>query len=272
MVREQNILSSSDSEVSLDNRMDKVEKENWRNKIKNTPKSRRSKRSILNPHDLDYKYNHIPMLKNAYTSPRKINKKIVDICNSCAFDCTLSIYTAAFFDYPELCPIINEATKEQMFSIMVKNIIQGLLTDRERLIDKTKLLYELFSKRYKKQVKETENTISINGMTTYGPFVKSLFADMDSLLLSSIKKIKTCSKCDYTFQEKISLANNSILYDKIDLKRLSKYIVYDDNMNWRCRKCNKQLQATVEYSDILVFDVEPISKQYMHQTKIKDVQ
>lgn len=66
--------SSTGSEVSIDNRMDKVEKENWRNKNNSTKKLRRSKTSVLNPHDVNYKYSNVPLLKNAYTSPRKINK------------------------------------------------------------------------------------------------------------------------------------------------------------------------------------------------------
>lgn len=264
--------SSSGSEVSIDNRMEKVEKENWRNKNNNPQRIRRSKNSILNRHDVDYKYNSVPLLKNAYTSSRKINKKIVDVCNSCAFDCTLSIYTAVFSDYPELRPVINEATEEQKISHMINKILQRCKCDRELLIDKTALLYELYSIRYKKQVVETENTISVDGMTTYGSFLKYLFAEMDTLLLSSITEIKTCSECECTFQEKNAFGNNNRLYDKIDLKRLSKYIVYDDSMTCCCRKCNAQLFTTMNYSDIIVFDVEPLSDKYLHHTKINEMQ
>lgn len=179
---------------------------------------------------------------------------------------------AVFSDYPELRPIIDEITEEQQFSNMIKKIIQRCSSDRQLLIDKTALLYELCSLRYKTQVLETENTISIDGMTNYGSFLKSLFADMDSLLLSSITEINPCSECDCTFEDKNALGNNNRLYDKIDLKRLSKYIAYDDSMSWRCRKCNAQMLTTVNYSDIVVFDVEPLSGKHLHQTKINEVQ
>lgn len=252
--------------------MDKIEMENWRNKNKNTPASlRRSKKSILNPHDIDYEYDNVPLLKNAYTSSRKIKRKIVDVFNSCAFDCTFSIYSAAFLDNITFRPVINHATEVEQFSNMVKKLMQMSYTAHQCSVDKTALMYELFSKRYKLQVVETKNTISIDGHTTYGSFLKSLFADIDSSFLYSLKEINTCPKCDYTFEEKNAFANNKQLFYKIDLKHLSKYIRYKDTTS-RCRKCMARLQTTVQYSNILAFDVEPLTKEAISQIKINDVQ
>lgn len=75
---------SSASDVSMEIRKDEIPSEEWNRRNKKLPILRRSKLSILNPHDVDYKYHSVPLLNNTYRAPRKIRSKIINVTHTCA--------------------------------------------------------------------------------------------------------------------------------------------------------------------------------------------
>lgn len=73
--KSENDIFVADSD-SLDSQSEnKIPKENWKGRVRSSPAMRRSKISILNPHDVTYKYNTVPLLQNGYTASRRIKKK-----------------------------------------------------------------------------------------------------------------------------------------------------------------------------------------------------
>lgn len=265
------ILASSNSDISIDKYKCDIPEENWRNKNTKSPTIRRSKASILNPHDVNYKYNNIPLLKNAYRSPHKIRKKYVEVCHTCAFDSVLCVYTAAFLDNRNLHCIIDSCNKEHRFSNFIKQILDGHQSNKQCYIDKTNLLYNMYSRFYKPSVVETENTISIDCETTLGPFLKKLLSEIDLSTLSSISETKTCPNCGCEYNEKSPLVNLQLV-DKINLQRLSSYIVLENDKNWPCRMCDTRLQTVTNYAHIISFDVEPLKREFIHNIEICKVQ
>lgn len=265
------IHTSSDNDSSIENRRKEIPEENWKNKNTEPPVLRRSKASILNPHDVNYKYNSVPLLKNAYTSPRKVNNKYVDLRHTCAYDSTYCIYTAAFLDDERLHQIIDSCEANQRFSYFIKKILERRQDSKQFYIDKTEILYQLYSKFYKKQIKETKNSISMNCETAFGPFMKKLFSEIDSDLLSSVTEIRSCPKCQNDIEEKSPFGKVRFV-DKISLQRLSSYLILEEDKNWRCRACNTRMETTLEYANLIAFDVEPAKERLIFLSKIDDVQ
>lgn len=269
---ENDIFSSSDSEISIDNRKREIPQENWKNKNRSSPTLRRAKCSILNPHDVDYKYNSVPMLKNSYKAPRKIRKKIVDVTHTCAFDSALSIYIAAFLDNEKLHSIIDSSDETlNKFSFFIKRILQKRQPNKEHYNDKTDILFQLYSRFYKKQVIESDNTISMDCQTTFGPLLKKLLQDIDGGVLLSASDTKTCTACRIATTDEWPLMRLQLVHTKINLKRLSSYIIPHDRV-WTCRKCNENMQATMTYGDIIAFDVEPLTSNLISTTQINNIQ
>lgn len=91
--------------------------ENWRGKAKASSTLHRSKSSILNPHDVNYPYHNIPLMKNgdSDSDPKyKVGKKTVVIEKTCAFDSLYCVFAAAHFDNDVVQKIISDATHEQI--------------------------------------------------------------------------------------------------------------------------------------------------------------
>lgn len=257
----------SDSEV----RKNEVPKENWKNKNKSSPILRRSKTSILNRHDVNYQYNSVPLLKNAYTSPAKIQKKTVDLCNTCAFDSTFCIYSAAFLDEENLNTIIRSCEKSHLFSYRIKEAQALQQRPKQLYVHKTEILFKLYAKYYKDQIVETTNTISMKCTTAFGPFFEKLLTDIDSNLLCSVTAKRQCSQCHYEIEDKHAFGKLRFI-DKVHLQRLSSYLVLNEDRNWQCRECDSRMLTMLEYANIIAFDVEPTRTKFYYSTTIDMVQ
>lgn len=266
------------SDLDLAN-IEKVEhknpQENWRNQNKRSPLLRRSQLSFLNPHDVDYKYNSVPLVRNGYTATRRIRSKIVTVRNTCGFDSAFSIYAAAFCDNGTFHEVVDRfGGKEINLPFIVKTSIQksGKKTDKMLYENRTKLLFKLYSTSYKEQIDETDNTIGISCVTAFGPLLQRLLIwDNAGEILSSVSIKQTCNQCHVDRLDNRSLMNVRF-HGKINLKRLSKYIVSDDLNAAYCRKCNNQLILSKQYGNILAFDVEPLEEKYRYKIKISDIQ
>lgn len=206
-------------------------KENWKNKLKKPTALRRSKASILAPHDINYEYHNVPLMSNYFESNYKARGKYIVVEKTCAFDSVLSVYSAAFFDSKSMRSIIDGATDENVFSKFIKNISQrerkptrevktkkNQVSDKENIPqrekskriknkkhldldkqyykDRTKILYKLYSEKgYKNSIVESENTLSICCETSFGHFLRKLLL-LDGGKLSSVTEKYICVPCD----------------------------------------------------------------------------
>lgn len=264
--------SASENEIpENETRENEIPKENWKNKNASSPILRRSKTSILNRHDVNYQYNSVPLLKNAYTSAAKIQKKTVDLCNTCAYDSTFCIYSAAFLDEENLHVIIDSCDKGHMFSYRIKEAQTLQQKPKQLYVHKTEILFKLYSKYYKHQIVETANTISMKCTTAYGPFLEKLLTDIDSNLLCSVTEKRKCPQCHYQIEDNHALGKLRFI-DKVHLQRLSSYLVINEDRNWHCRECDLRMLTTLEYGNIIAFDVEPTHRRFYYSTSIDMVQ
>lgn len=154
--------------------------ENWKNKNKKPSDFRRSKTSILNPHDVNYHYSSVPLFKNAYTCSRKIDKNVVDLRSTCAFDSTLCVYSAAFLDNFNLHQIIDSSEDDNRFSSFIKKIFEHRLSMKALHVQKTDILHDFYAQFYEHQISTTENTMTLDCFTSYGPFLKQFLKEMDA--------------------------------------------------------------------------------------------
>lgn len=101
--------------------------------------------------------------------------------------------------------------------------------------------------------------------------MRTLHAEIDECILSSISETKTCPMCHSEYSEKHPLGSVQLV-NKINLQRLLSHIIMDDDKKWHCRKCSARLQTVTNYADIIAFDVEPLKRKYIHLTEISKVQ
>lgn len=194
--------------------------------------------------------------------------------NTCAFDSALSIYTAGFLDNEKMHNVIDGSVETQnSFSFFIKNILQrgDRKSNKEHYETRTCILYQLYTQFYKKQVSESVHTIDIVCTTTFGPFLKKLLLEIDGGILCSITIRRSCVLCRREYNDHQPLMELKFV-NKINLKRLSQYIVLGSKNTSDCRKCRNRLRASVEYGNIIAFDVEPLTEKYITKTIIEEIQ
>lgn len=258
--------------------------ENWRGKAKASSTLHRSKSSILNPHDVNYPYHNIPLMKNGDSDsvPRyKVGRKTVVIEKTCAFDSLYCVYAAAYFDNDVIQKIINDATHDNEFSTFISNIVRRKKKkaksnrdfDRQLYSERTKLLYTLYSCHYKKSILETEHTLNISCVTAFGPFVEKLIL-LDGAKLSSKTNTCTCTYCNETNIVQSPLVPVTLsTRAKINLETFSKVIAPEECFSrCKCANCGNEMEVTTEYGSLLAFEIEPLLKNQMEKTQISAIQ
>lgn len=246
--------------------------ENWKGKARPEPLLRRAQNSILNPHDITHKFSTVPLFPNQYTAFRRIKRKIVSVSNTCAFDTIMSIYTIACSENRTMQTTVEQSNELNMFSFFVKHTLhcEGNKAKKNLCEMKTKILYEMYSRFYRDQIKEDDNTINIVCTTTFGPFLRKLLRDMDNGTLYSYQVTEKCVTCDIVRTESHPLMKVQLV-KKLNLKRLSQHIIVESNAS-ACRKCTQQHQIKISYGDLLAFDVEALENTNNKPISISEIQ
>lgn len=269
--RTANVSTSLQTSFKSENDLSIDDEENWKNKNQKSPNLRRSKTSILNPHNVNYVYHGVPILKNGHTQPER-DGKICVTSNTCGFDSVFSIYTAAFLDNEITKEKFEGSEKENRFSYFVKNILEkhDRKCDKEHYNNRTKLLRKIFSE-YKDAISTDENLTTISCLTGIGSFFSKL-ADIDGGNISSIKKIKNCTNCSIEILSYSNLMPLRVTPGKnIELKKLQKYIRVEDERAFNCRKCGKPVHVEIFYQNILALEVEATTATRLSSDMISDI-
>lgn len=275
-------FASSPERSKSENNISGEAEENWKNKVKKSPPIRRSRASILTPHDINYQYHNVPLMSNRYESNLKVRGKYVVVEKTCAFDSALSVYTAACFDNDNMGNIFNDATNENIWSIFIKNISR-----RDKIVkgknnqdltkhyhqERTKILYQLYSiLNYKDSFVENENTITISCKTTFAPFLKQLIL-LDGGKLSSMARKYTCARCKIEKNDHVPFIPVTLsAINKIKLNHFSRYINTKEYNLPQCDVCKNKMHLTKEYSDLLAFEIEPLLQKQFEKQSISNVQ
>lgn len=162
----------SHSENEMNETTQKELSENWRGRNVSPPLLRRSRKSILNPHDIDYFCQDIPLLHNGYTTKtRAAGKKSIVVHSTCGMDSIFSVYCAAYLDNKVTKNEINESTLANEFSSFIKAFFISKKSSDHHYKTRTKLLQKIFSnEKYVNKISENAHTITVDCNTGIAGF------------------------------------------------------------------------------------------------------
>lgn len=274
------ILLTHDRSRSLndvnDDVSDTIQKEceeNWKGRNRNPSMLRRSRKSILNPHDIDYVCQDIPLLRNGYTSKsRKANQKSIIVTNTCAMDSVFAIYCAAYLDNKVTKNYINDSTEEDSFSFFVKTIFTSKTKSTTHYENRTELLMRIFTKKnYRRQIKEDKHTITVSCKTGLAGFFEKL-SKQDNERIASIERTNECTECSYTYVSYSVLMPMYVsIHGDVDLINIERYITMNDDIVFSCRKCGNNSIITQRVNNIIAFEVEPLVRKRKKQYTISQL-
>lgn len=243
--------------------------ENWRNKNSKSPRpvqSRRSKYSILDPHDITFVPRSVPVLPNGHSSKMKKDGRIIVAVGTCAIDSIASIYAAAFSDYEDIKQRLNES--ECSFAIYVRNIflkcgpkdVESLLDERSQILHK---VYCSDKDYYKQSITLDENVLKLDGYTAVSSLVSRLTYAQNHIF-GSIQAQTSCETCKTDKNQEV-FPLVPVDLRGLQLGDIDSYIM--DRVPF-CTICSHRLSITREYAPIVAFDVEP---QNPSVVKISDI-
>lgn len=271
------MLLSSDRSRSENDIIDTIQKEaveNWKGRNQSPTLLRRSRVSILNPHNIDYSYKDIPLLRNGYTSKaRKTGQKSIVVSNTCAMDSVIAIYCAAYLDNKVAKNEVNDATPENTFSFFIKTFF----TDKKPKFhyeNRTKLLMKIFTKEnYINQIVEDEHSITVSCKSGIAGFFEKLVKE-DSGRIASHKKTRCCTECNYVDVNYSAMMPLHIsMNSDVNLVDIERYISLDNSIAFKCRGCGKNSIVSHEFKNIIAFEVEPLVHKRMKKyttSQLKD--
>lgn len=249
----------SHSENDICGAVQKEKSENWKGRNISPTLLKRSKNSILNPHNVDYYCHDIPFLRNGYTTKaRKVSEKSIIVSNTCGMDSVFSIYCATHLDNNVTQNEINTSSPENEFSSFIKSFFVSKIKAKYHYEERTKLLMQIFTKeRYSRQIKEDEHTITVQCTTGIAGLFEKL-VQRDNGRIASVETSKHCSTCEYTDVNFSALIPMKISVTKqmkpMDIER---YITVNHGTVFTCKKCGNHSIASQEFKNVIAFDVEP---------------
>lgn len=260
-------LNRSRSESDIVEAVPKEKEENWKGRNRTLAEVRRSRVSALEPHDIDYICQDIPLLRNGYTyKRRKAGQKSIIVKNTCSMDSVFTIYAAAFLDNRVTNDEMKNSTSENEFSFLVKSVFTTKGKSDLLYINRTNLLLQIFvDEIYGSQITEDANTKTVDCYTGIGGFFDNL-VKRDQYRIASAKTTKRCMNCEYVFERfSACLPFFASIHTNVNLTNLQQYISNDGVTASTCRECGKQALISRTLGNVIAIETEPTT----HRTKWK---
>lgn len=247
-----------ENDTSLDSLCDKVTDENWGNKNKKEAfKKGRSRHSILEPHNLRRNRAAVPLLKNGYSSKRN---GLVTV-STCGFDAIFSVFASAFADFDSVEKLIDEKSTENLFFALIKNAFETrghnipvqIYEDRNSLLKKIYECDDYFGQR-----NQTKNLLFIDCEVGIGGLFSRLIKETGADLASAVRYEQCkCSNKQPRVDSFIELNQRGL-----QLSDLNKYISHEayQDKTTTCKTCKSAKKSNFVFSEIICFEVEPISR------------
>lgn len=259
--------SRSENDLSLTNEPC----ENWKGRNKDPPLVRRSKVSILNPHDVNYFSRNVPLLRNGYTkNSRSRNGKSEIVTETCGMDSLFAIYCTAYLDNEAVKNEIDGSTSENEFSYFIKTFFTGKKKTKFIYCMRTELLRKIFTKElYSKQIKEDDHTIVIRCNTGIAGLLEKL-VQLDKGLISSVERKRECILCNYENTEFLYAVPLRVsINSEVNLTNIERYI--STEILFTCRECGSRSAISENFKNVIAFEVEPFVNKRGKKYKISQL-
>lgn len=218
---------------------------------KKTQQTKRCKTSILNPAKPFNPF--IPILKNGH---RTIGtKKVQGIVSTqtCPFVSIFQQFAACYADLPSFKRKVD--LDDSQFSALVKN----LFSKSEVYNLRNEMLVKLFPKETNDvghNLKSLDCQNSVHHM-----FMKLA---VEYPILQSFTMRRECDTCTFS-SEDTGRSFVPLQLSNINLRLIQKYIKFNDNVQ-NCNHCSGTTKICRQFNDILVFDTEPCSFDYVNES------
>lgn len=246
--------------------------ENWKGRNRSPSMLKRSRASILNPHNIDYFCHDVPLLRNGYTSKsRKAGKKSIIVTNTCAMDSVFAIFCAAYLDNKVTKNDINCSTSANEFSFLIRNFFTSDEKPKFHYENRTKLLMKIFTKEnYINQISDSKHSITVSCKSGIGGFFKKL-VQTDNGKIASVEKTRQCLNCNYENVNYSSVVPLHVsINSDVNLFEIERYIVNEDTA-FTCRECGNQSIVSQQFKNIIAFEVEPFVHKRMKKYTISQL-
>lgn len=264
-------LNRSQSESDIDEMIRKEKSEHWKTLKGSPPLLRRSRLSILNPHNIDYRYQNIRLLRNGWTT--KVRKagagKSIIVTDTCAMDSIFAIYCAAYLDNNVTKDEVNNSNSENEFSFFIKSFFTSNGKPKVHYNNRTKLLQKIFTKEaYSNQITEDEHTMVVSCMVGIAGFFEKLVS-LDNGLIASVRKTRRCTDCDADDVKYYSavMPLPVSIHAEVNINDIDRYISESNDNTFTCRDCGKKSIVSQDFNNIIAFEVEPLIKKRSRMKK-----
>lgn len=264
------MLNRSQSENDVSDVIRKEYAENWKGRNKSPSLMRRSRKSILNPHDIDYFCQDMPLLRNGFTSKtRRAGKKSIIVTNTCAMDSVFAIYCAAYLDNKVTKDDINNSIPANEFSYFIKTFFTSDEKTKLHYENRTKLLLKIFTKeKYVNQISENKHSITVSCKSEIAGFIEKLVKKDDGRL-ASVQRTRRCTACEYEDVNYSAIMPLHIsINSDVNLFEIERYISVNKDIAFTCRECGNDLIVCQQFKNIIAIEVEPLVHKRMKKYAI----